>query len=91
MAKIEKKTLEWMNVDAASIEGDKAYEAYKAAQKVASDKRGVFEQGFIKKARDKGMIKPDETLRFSYRFGQLGVAKDKDDGDKVAKAGTFKL
>ena len=58
MAKAE-KNLNWQEVDeAASITGDLkvAYDAYKAAQKVAADKRREFEEAFIAQARKKSVI-----------------------------------
>ena len=59
MAKIE-KNLNWQEVDeAASVTGEikVAYESYKAAQKVAVDKRRGFEEAFIAEARKKKIIK----------------------------------
>ena len=90
MAK-EKKELSWMDVDPASIKGNKAYDAYKAASKTAAELRTTFEEAFIKSARDKKAIADNETLRFSYRFGKMAVAKDAKDADKPAGGGTFKL
>ena len=55
MAKAE-KTLNWQEVDeAASVTGEIkiAYDAYKATQKVAADKRREFEEAFIAEARKK--------------------------------------
>lgn len=90
MAK-EKKQLAWQDVDPASIKGNKAYDAYKAASKTANELRDAFETAFIKAAREKKAIADNETLRFSYRFGKMAVAKDAKDADKPAGGGTFKL
>ena len=90
MAK-EKKQLSWMDVDPAAIKGNKAYDAYKAASKTANELREAFETAFIKAAREKKAIADNETLRFSYRFGKMAVAKDSKDADKPAGGGTFKL
>jgi streptomycin 6-kinase len=90
MAKV-KKDLTWMDVDPAAVKGNKAYDAYKAAQKTARELQHVFEVAFIKAAREKKAIADNETLRFSYRFGKLSVAKDAKDDDKKASGGTFKL
>jgi hypothetical protein len=89
MAK-EKKELTWMDVDASAIKDNKAYDAYKAAAKKAAELRTTFEEAFIKAARDKKAIADNETLRFSYRFGKMAVAKDAKDAVKVS-GGTFKL
>lgn len=89
MAK-EKKILSWMDVDPAAVKGNKAYDAYKAAAKTAQELRTVFEEAFIKQAREKKAIADNETLIFSYRFGKLSVAKDAKSADKVA-VGSFKL
>ncbi len=75
MAK-EKKNLTWMEVDPASIKGNKAYDAYKVAQKAAAEKRTEFETAFIDAARKSKAIDDTQTLRFSYNFGKLAVAKD---------------
>ena len=91
MAKIE-KNLNWQEVDeAASVTGDIkiAYDAYKAAQKVAVDKRREFEEVFIAEARKKKVIDDAQTLRFGYRFGKLAVAVDA--ADKPKTASTFKM
>lgn len=90
MAKKEKKDLTWMDVDPAAIKGNKAYDAYKAAQKEASEKRTAFESDFIEQARKKKAIDDNQTLRFSYNFGKLAVAKDAKDAPKTT-GGTFKL
>lgn len=90
MAK-EVKNLTWMDVDPSSIEGNKAYDAYKAAQKKARALQEAFEVAFIEAAREKKAIADNETLRFSYRFGKMAVAKDDKDADKKASGGTFKL
>ena len=85
MAKAE-KNLNWQEVDeAASIAGDLkiAYDAYKAAQKVAADKRREFEEAFIAQARKKNVIEDGQTLRFGYRFGKLAVAVDVADTPKA--------
>lgn len=91
MAKAPKKELTWMDVDPTAIKGNKAYDAYKAAQKTAAELREAFETAFIKAAREKKAIADNETLRFSYRFGKMAVAKDDKDADKKASGGTFKL
>lgn len=91
MAK-EKKELTWMDVDASAIKDNKAYDAYKVAQKAAQVKREAFEYAFIDQARKAKAIAEGETLRFSYRFGKLAVAKDQaDDAKKATAGGTFKL
>lgn len=90
MAKKEKPDLIWMDVDESAIKGNKDYDAYKTAQKAAAVKREAFETAFIKAAREKKAIDDNQTLRFSYRFGKLAVAKDVKDAAKVA-GGTFKL
>ncbi len=90
MAK-EKKQLAWMDVDPAAIKGNKAYDAYKASAKATQEFREAFETAFIKQAREKKAIADNETLRFSYRFGKMAVAKDHKDADKPAGGGTFKL
>lgn len=89
MAK-EKKQLTWMDVDPAAIKGNKEYDAYKAKQKEAAEARAKFEEGFIAAARKKNAIADTETLRFSYNFGKLAVAKDAKDAPKAA-GGTFKF
>lgn len=89
MAK-EKKQLAWQDVDPASIKGNKAYDAYKAASKTANELRDAFETAFIKTAREKKVIADNKTLRFSYRFGKMAVAVDDNDAPKAA-GGTFKL
>lgn len=89
MAKVE-KNLVWMDVDLTAVKGNKAYEALKAAQKEAAAKREAFETDFIDQARKKKAIDDNQTLRFSYRFGKLSVAKDAKDAPKAA-GGTFKL
>lgn len=91
MAKAPKPDLTWMKVDEASLKGNKAYDAYKAAQKTARDLQEVFEVAFIKQAREKKAIADNETLRFSYKFGNMAVAKDLAANDKKASGGTFKL
>lgn len=91
MAAKVKKDLTWMDVDPTAIKGNKAYDAYKSASKTAQDLRTVFEEAFIKQAREKKAIDDTQTLRFSYRFGKMAVAKDAKDGDKKASGGTFKL
>ena len=68
-----------------------AYDAYKAAAKTAAELREAFEAAFIKAAREKKAIADTETLRFSYRFGKMAVAKDTKDADKKASGGTLKL
>ena len=77
--------------EAASVTGDIkiAYDAYKAAQKVAADKRREFEEAFIAKARKKKVIDDGQTLRFSYRFGELAVAVDI--ADKPKTTSVFKM
>jgi hypothetical protein len=90
MAKQPKPDLTWMDVDPAAIKDNKAYDAYKAASKKAAELRTVFEEAFIKQARDKKAIDDNQTLRFSYRFGKMAVAKDAKDAVKTA-GGTFKL
>ena len=90
MAK-EKKQLTWMDVDPAAIKGNKAYDAYKAAQKEAQAKREAFEVAFIEQARKAKAIDDTQTLRFSYNWGKLSVAKDVKDAPKAASGGTFKL
>ncbi len=65
----EEKTLEWQDVAPESVEKNKAYAEYKAAQKLAGEKRTAFEEDFIEAARKKKLIAPTQTLRFSYRFG----------------------
>lgn len=91
MAKVVKE-LTWMEVDVSAIKGNKAYDAYKVAQKEAQAKREAFETAFIEAARSKKAIADNETLRFSYRFGKLSVAKDaKDEAKKAGAGGTFKL
>ena len=65
MAKAE-KNLNCQEVDeAASITGDLkiAYDAYKAAQKVAADKRREFEEAFIAQARKKKPAPAKPVLR----------------------------
>ena len=89
MAKIEKNLI-WQDVDAAAIKDNKAYDAYKTAQKAAAVKREAFETAFIAQAREKKAITENETLLFSYRFGKLSVAKDVKSAPKAA-GGTFKL
>ena len=91
MAKAE-KNLSWQEVDeATSVTGDikVAYDAYKAAQKVAGDKRRGFEEAFIAEARKKKVIDDAQTLRFGYRFGKLAVAVDV--ADKPKTASVFKM
>jgi hypothetical protein len=91
MAKAE-KNLSWQEVDeATSVTGDikTAYDAYKAAQKVAGDKRREFEEAFIAQARKKKAIDEGQTLRFGYRFGKLAVAVDVADKPKTTSA--FKM
>lgn len=89
MAK-EKKQLSWMEVDLSAVKGNKKYDAYKAKQKEASEARAAFEEDFINQARSKKAIDDTQTLRFSYNFGKLSVAKDVKDAPKTA-GGTFKL
>lgn len=89
MAK-EKKQLSWLDVDPATVKNNKAYDAYKAAQKEAYAKREVFETAFIEAARKAKHLDDSQTLRFSYRFGKLSVAVDAKDAPKAA-GGTFKL
>ncbi len=89
MAKI-KKELSWMDVDVSAIKGNKAYDALKASQKETATKREAFEADFIDQARKKKALDDNQTLRFSYRFGKLSVAKDDKDAPKAA-GGTFKL
>lgn len=67
MAK-EKKQLVWMDVDPTAVKGNKAYDKYKASQKVASEDREAFETSFIEAARKAKALADNETLRFSYRF-----------------------
>lgn len=91
MAKAE-KNLSWQEVDeATSVTGDikTAYDAYKAAQKVAGDKRREFEEAFIAEARKKKAIDDGQTLRFGYRFGKLAVAVDV--ADKPKTTSVFKM
>jgi hypothetical protein len=90
MAKVV-KNLTWMDVDLAAVKGNKAYDALKAAQKDLQAKRELFENAFIETARQKKAIDDNQTLRFSYRFGKLSVAKDAKDEPKAAGGGTFKL
>ncbi len=92
MAK-EKKQLAWMDVDPAAIKGNKAYDAYKTAAKTAQELREKFETAFIELARKskENPLADNQTLRFSYRFGKMAVAKDAKDADKPAGGGTFKL
>lgn len=91
MAK-EKKQLPWQDVDPSAVKGNKAYDAYKAAIKEANEKRALFETAFIEAARKskENPLADNETLRFSYKFGKLSVAKDAKDAVKSV-GGTFKL
>lgn len=93
MAKVakEKKELDWQEVDAASVKGNKPYDEYLAARKAASLKRELFEKAFIEAARKAKKVPDGQTLRFSYKFGKLSVALDDEDKPKKADAGTFKL
>ena len=91
MAKAE-KNLSWQEVDeATSVTEDikTAYDTYKAAQKVAGDKRREFEEAFIAEARKKKIIEDGQTLRFGYRFGKVPVALDA--ADKPKTASVFKM
>lgn len=92
MAKAEKKLLSWMDVDTTTVKGEaaKAYDAYKAAQKAASEKRTAFEAAFVAEARKKKSVPDGKTLRFSYNFGKLAVAVD-DDTPAKGKTEVFKL
>ena len=91
MAKVVKE-LTWLEVEPSVVKGNKPYEALKAAQKELQAKRDAFETAFIEAARKskENPLADNQTLRFSYRFGKLSVAKDAKDAPKAA-GGTFKL
>lgn len=73
--------LKWVNIDIATLApvARKAFDAYKAQYKLASDLRKTFEATMISVA-DMGH---DRTLRFGYRFGKLSIAIDK--ADEISK------
>ena len=66
--------LTWTNVDVADLPVDlqSLYDDYKAAQKIASTKRSIFETAMSVAAQPK--TPTGKMLMFGYKFGKLSVA-----------------
>lgn len=89
----EDKKLSWSDIDMPSLKGEvlKLHGAYIAASQTAREAREKFEESFLAEARKKKLVPEGKTLRFSYRFGKIGVAQDDDTGETKKKAEAFKL
>ena len=74
---MENSNLSWFVVDETTLKGEplKALGALRKAQKAASEAKATFEAAFIKASQEAKIVKPEESLMFSYRFGKLSVAK----------------
>lgn len=66
--------LSWTNVDVNELPIDlqSLYDDYKAAQKIASTKRSIFETAMCVAAQPK--TPAGKALVFGYKFGKLSVA-----------------
>lgn len=80
-------TLKWVKVDQEALSTDlsEALEAYRELVKAANEMKVSFEQAFIKKAHDHGLLKPSQTMVFGYKFGGLSFAVTTNDGPKKPK------
>ena len=68
--------LTWISVDTSTLPADlaRAYEAYKEAQRVASDLRAAFEDAACGPIGKLMSLRPGYDVAFGYRWGQLSVA-----------------
>lgn len=77
MAKSYDVAADWREVDPASLPSGprQSYEAYKIAQRLASQAREAFEADMSEVAN----LPVGQRLAFGYRFGKLSIAVIPDD------------
>jgi hypothetical protein len=87
MAKRYDSELAWHQVDAAGLSPALAKLNAKrdASLKAYTEARTGFESAFVEAARKAKMIETDDDLVFSYRFGQMSIAKVKKGESPKAK------